>query len=233
MFSPEQTGTDFWNAQEAEIKRWEGRSANQSLVGVLGKVDWAGIAVDFWFQRFTYYNRGAAVPLESVVYHDSVISLVPMSSKGPFRFLRALLQIAAPFYVAGAVTLDSRRGAFATQKREQIRRTYAVLGPLNRLSFAAFLSEHCFLTPDFKVEEARYTNGAYILINQSETDSYENERVTLPPQGFYVEHPQMVAHDASRVGEEQFPTRAYRIARSRDGKPLMESEDVLRQEFPV
>jgi hypothetical protein len=95
-----------------------------------------------------------------------------------------------------------------------------LLNPLHRLSFAAFLSEHRFLTPDFAVEEARYTNGAYILINQSETDSYETEQVTLPPLGFYVRHPQMVAHDALRVGEEQFSTRAYRITRSQDSKPL-------------
>jgi hypothetical protein len=107
------------------------------------------------------------------------------------------------------------------------------LGPLHRLAFAAFLTAHRFLTPDYLVEEAVYSDKTRVVINQSETETYESEDLTLPPLGFYVRHAQMEAHDALRVGDRTFAPRAWRIARSQDGKPLEQSEDVLPQEFPV
>ena len=238
---PNLKNTDRWDFLEAEANRLSARAKKSSLVGVNKKADWAAILVDVWRPGFASnpLKTAASVPIEQVIYHDSVVAPVGLwSSTAPlihkvWWFLGAVLRIAPPLYGHRERFLDPSQDDFAIQYQEYIRRTYAVLEPLHRLSFAAFLSEHRFLTPDFKVEEARYTNGAYILINQSETDSYDNERVTLPPLGFYVEHPQMVAHDALRVGEEQFPTRACRITRSQDGKSLAESADMLRQEFLV
>jgi hypothetical protein len=107
------------------------------------------------------------------------------------------------------------------------------LGPLHRLTFAAFLTAHRFLTPDFLVEEAVYSDKTRVVINQSESETYNGEDLTLLPLGFYVRHAQMEAHDALRVGDRTFATRAWRIVRAQDGKPLEESEDVLRQEFQV
>jgi len=79
----------------------------------------------------------------------------------------------------------------------------------------------------------RYSNGAHVIINASATEPFENELVSLPPLGFYAWCKEMTAHDAYRVGAETFGSRAWRIARSQDGKPLGESGDVFRQEFPV
>ena len=217
-----------WDSIESQTKEIE-ETHDGIAVGGACTGDWSAIAYDFWGGMVTGLNGGrnrATVPLYSTVYHDSVIAFNNIDSSSKRRhFLRSILSLSLP-----AVTTPFQGREVLTG---DLHRDISVLGPLHRLSFAAFLSEHRFLTPDFKVEEARYTNGAYILINQSETGSYENERVTLPPLGFYVEHPQMVAHDALRVGEEAFPTRAYRIARSRDGKSIIESADILRQEFSV
>jgi hypothetical protein len=208
---------------DTQLQLLKERGSSGSPVGAEFSGDWSALACDFWLDTVGPFSQGlfrASVPLASVVYHDSVV--MPLSVELPSLptkiFLVALVRLA---------TLSSRRG------REAHERHVTLLGDLHRLSFAAFLSEHRFLTPDFKVEEARYTNGTYVVINQSDTETYETERVTLPPLGFYVEHPQMIAHDALRVGVETFTTRAFRVARSQDGKPLTESTDVLRQEFPV
>jgi hypothetical protein len=117
--------------------------------------------------------------------------------------------------------------------REYVRRTYAVLGPLHRLCFPAFLTEHRFLTSDLAVEEARYSNGARVLVNRRGVEAFENDELALPPLGFLAEHAEMTAHDALRVRGESFPSRAWRVVCSRDGKPLAESADVERREFPV
>jgi hypothetical protein len=41
----------------------------------------------------------------------------------------------------------------------------------------------------------------------------------------------MIAHDALAYDDKTFATRAWRVSRSRDDKPLAESGDVLHQEF--
>jgi hypothetical protein len=217
----ERSAWDFLEAGMAEVTK---AKEIHALVGTMDGSDWRNLAIDYLLPapEFAVYLRGTkSVPLYSVVYHDSVVA--PHAVADLSQFLQALRNIAPPLYeLQTSGTTDA-----------MVQRTYAVLGPLHQLSFAAFMSEHRFLTSDLNVEEARYTNGTYVLINQSETDSYENDNVTLPPLGFYVTHPQMTAHDALRVGSEQFSSRAFRIARSQDGKPLSQSDGVLRPEFPM
>ncbi|MBC8103954.1 MAG: hypothetical protein H7Z41_15380 [Cytophagales bacterium] len=197
-----------------------------AVVGSADGSDWRNLAADYWLPSKAPVIPAddvetIAVPLYPAVYHDSLVVPHPILASHQTSFLRALRNLAPPLY-------DLRT---SESTDTFVERTYAVLGPLHHLSFAAFLNEHRFLTPDFTVEEARYTNGASVLINQSATETYENEQVSLPPFGFYVEHSRMTAHDALRVGVETFPKRAFRIARSQDSKPLSESADVLLQEF--
>jgi hypothetical protein len=216
----------LWEGMDTQLGLLQEKSQTGVAVGSPYLSDWCAIACDFWqildFRRSVYR---ALIPLYSVVYHDSVIAISPNPLTQ--NFLRSMLRLSLP---SVSYSSDSTNTEDGTQ---ELKRKMDVLGPLHRLSFAAFLSEHRFLTPNLTVEEARYTNGAYILINQSDTEIYETERLTLPPLGFYVDHPQMIAHDALRVGDEQWEKRAYRIARSQDGKPLTESTDIQRQEFPV
>jgi hypothetical protein len=231
LSEPRADTVSLWDLMDSELDLLKERAEDGSAVGVPFSGDWSAVACDFWVYSISSFRRGlyrAAVPLNCVVYHDSVIAVSPSDPQSPsYSLLHLLLRLSLPLVTAPP-------GNIGTEDSVQVmQRNAEILGRLHCLSFAAFLSEHRFLTPDFKVEEARYTNGAYILINQSETDGYETERVSLPALGFYVEHPQMTAHDALRVGNEPFTTRAFRIARSQDEKPLLESRDVLRQEFPV
>jgi hypothetical protein len=109
----------------------------------------------------------------------------------------------------------------------------AILCHLHALTFPAFLTAHQFLTPDFLVEEALYSDKTRVVINQSKTETYDAGEFLLPPGGFYVRHPLFEAHDALRVGTVEFPQRAWRVRRSLDGKPLEQSEQVEEREFAV
>jgi hypothetical protein len=237
LSAPHADNESLWNLMDSQLEILKERAQKGSAIGASFSGDWSAVACDFWLNVITSFRRGfyrAAVPLYCVVYHDSVVAISPndpMPSDYNFiravRFLQSVLRLSLPSVTTPSGNINDDISL------QQLHCNISVLGPLHRLSFAAFLSEHRFLSPNLKVEEARYTNGAYVIVNQSDTDHYENDRVTLPPLGFYVEHPQIIAHDAVRVGAEQFNTRAFRITRSQDGKPLSASADVLRQEFPV
>lgn len=166
--------------------------------------DWAVPFVDIW--KYVAAPRfGVPVPILSVVHHDAVpLCFDTLTDEGK-TFLRTLLHLAPP---VPPHTPPPHVG---------------VLHPLYQLSVGAFLTEHRFLTPDFAVEEARYSNGVRIVINQSETNDYEAEDLHLPPLGFFVTHPDLIAYFARRVGSETFTERAWHVRTSHDGKPLEKS----------
>ncbi len=212
---------DDMDERMAAIRRYQERGA---VFGSAQGNDWSAIACDFWWPAFaseplpdaaSRRNKTAFVPLQAVVYHDSVVSYpLSLTPQEPHRFLHSLLMLAPPMYDLRPETYFDA----ATGVREYVRRTYAVLAPLHRLSFPAFLTGHRFLTPDYQVEEAHYSNGARVIVNNHTTEPFENADVSLPPLGFLAEHPQFIAHDALRVGEETFPGRAWRITHARDEK---------------
>jgi hypothetical protein len=231
-----------WDDMDARLERFASLRTVFPLVDTSGTCDWSALAAHSWdvpyndpYERL--WNGGVKAPLQAVVYHDSVILPVDFHGFPLELFLRGLLNLTVPelflVYLYPSESCAAKMSTRSDLYRTMTERICAVLLPLHKLSFAAFLNAHRFLTPDFNVEEARYTNGARVVINQSATDDYETDDLHLPPLGFYVEHAQMVAHDARRVGAEMFPARVWRIARSRDDRPLVESADVLRQEFPV
>ncbi|MBC7806999.1 MAG: hypothetical protein H7145_12705 [Akkermansiaceae bacterium] len=174
--------------------------------------DWTVPFVDAW--RYVAPPRfGVAVPLLGVVHHDATPLCFDTLANNGKSFLRALLYLAPP---VPPHTPPSHVG---------------VLHPLHALSFGAFLTEHRFLTPDSAVEEARYSNGARIVINGSAVEDYETEELHLPPLGFLAAHPQMIAYYALRVKEETFDEPAWRVQKSQDGKRLEESAVVQRYLF--
>jgi hypothetical protein len=232
-----------WEAMDEHIAAMSHAQAQSKIVVAVDGFDWSALASDIWrrYLRDPHgkYNweadrhRGKppiALPLYATIYHDAVIAFTgntPDQDRQPF--LRSLLNLSPlPVYLKPWYYFRSD-----DDTRSWVQRTYAVLGLLHRLTFSSFLTAHRFLTADFLVEEAVYSDKTHVVINQSETETYNGGDLTLPPLGFYVRHAQLEAHDALRVGDRMFDTRAWRIARSQDGKPLEESEDVLRQEFPV
>jgi len=216
-----------WEEMEWRLDRIKSASNIFQHVGVRCPWnEWAIPYVDFvhWGRASTL--EGACpiqIPLWSVCHHDTVINLVDMLDIR--SFLLALTTLSLPIYTI----YDGMRQT----KTEFIKQTFAILSPLHALTFWTFLTEHRFHSDDLTVTEAVYSDGTRIVVNSDELAPFDGSDLHLPPLGFYVRHPQMEAHDALRVGDQTFPTRAWRIRRSLDGKPLEESEDVLVQEFPV
>ena len=192
-----------WEFLEQELQKAEGNKIAVTMAG-----DWAYLAADVLIPK-AVPAVGVPVPLFSVVYRDSV--LLPTAK----ATLSSLLRLKPVFLLLEKETPHLQ-----------------LLAELHALTFPAFLTEHRFLTPDFLVEEAIYSDKTRVVINQSATDSYETEELVLPPGGFYVKHARLEAHDALRVGAQAFSTRAWRLARSLDGKALSASEQIERQELP-
>ena len=216
-----------WDMMDTCLQQFTETGTKGQLVLETGVGDWAAVAVDGWLIETSDIHEmpppsPPRLPLFAAIYRDSVMPLYWFDDKAePNRVLRALLSLALPVY-NGEFPLPSC-----------LQQTCALLLPLYCLTFSAFLTAHRFLTSNFLVEEAIYSDKTRVVINQSETATYETEEFVIPPLGFYVRHAKMVTHDALRVGAETFPTRAWRITQSADGQPLATSTDIRTQEFPA
>ncbi len=214
----------------AEISK---NSSLVSLQGEIGGLDWLAVAADFTlemlFNGSQQSKKSQSVPLLSAIYRDSVVCFSGVSYFDKTFFLKALLRLNPPYLALPTGIIDGASKEMLTTLRPQV----AILCPLHALTFPAFLTAHEFLTPDFLVEEAHYSDKTYVLINQSETELYETGELLLPPGGFYVRHPQFEAHDALRVRTVEFSKRAWRVRRSLDGKPLESSGSIEEREFEV
>jgi hypothetical protein len=201
------TAMNRWEFMETQLTQAEG----QELV-VTGAGDWAYFAADVWIRKLSpeLPKTSIPVPLFSVVYRDSILLHAYQVS------LSSILRMKPVFHLLKKETPEAH-----------------LLAELHALTFPAFLTAHQFLTPDFLVEEALYSDKTRVVINQSETEPYDAGEFLLPPGGFYVRHPQFEAHDALRVGTVEFSQRAWRVRRSLDGKPLEQSEQVEEREFAV
>ena len=228
-----------WDAVEEALVQIAEAQNNETAAAAVGIGDWAFVALDLWYAPFAGTLRTFLLPLFATVYHDGVVMVrtfldpyrLPSDAPAPVyrersHFLYTLLQLSASIY-AGV----NHEEISANQKRRIEQE--AVLGPLHRLTFTAFLTSHRFLTPDALTEEAEYSDKTRIVINRNPTEGYETAELSLPPKGFYVKHSQMEAHDALRLGSQIFDTRAFRIRRARDNKPLEQSADIEIRTFPV
>jgi hypothetical protein len=217
-----------WDRMEHRLKLAEVARKKYPVVGVSGSWgDWIAVGIDFCLNltesdNYFFCYDGTSLPLHAVIWRDAIIFPITLSPDSYHSFLRALLQLSIPCF--------DNPYEF---KQAFYEATCAVLCPLNALTFPAFLTAHQFLTHDFLVEEAFYSDKTYVLINQSETEPYDAGEFWLPPGGFYVRHPQFEAHDALRVRTVEFPKRAWRVRRSLDGKPLEQSEQIEEREFEV
>lgn len=201
-----------WEDMEQRTQELKDLNQQAPLVGVGSFSDWASPLVDFAVENFLSLGREIPLPLNAVVYRDSLVFYYLLHPKDANSFLNALIRLSPPSYSA------SRR---RKRTRLYIRRTYAVLSLLHRLTFTAFLTTHRFLTPDFMVEEAIYSDRTRVVINRSATTPYETDEFALPPQGFYVHHTHLIVHDALRVGDENLPWRSWRIYRNGTTEPEM------------
>lgn len=216
-----------WEEMDRRLDRLAVVHEHFGIAGSRELGDWSAIATDFWLQGTSRQPLpGTPVPLAAVVYHDSVVTFAGrgLDARYPERFLNQLLHLSPPTYVFNQTERSDT---------DYIARTYAVLAPLHRLTFPAFLTAHRFLTADYTVEEAVYSDRTRVVINRSATEGFEDDTLSLPPLGFYVRHPQREAHDALRVGTQNYANRAWRILHSQEGQPLDTARPIQEQEFPL
>jgi len=114
-----------------------------------------------------------------------------------------------------------------------IKNTCEVLSPLNELTAQLPMTEHHFLTPDRKVQQTVFGQGADAVetVINTGTNAFactarNGDKVLLPPYGFVVESPSFVAFHAVNWGGLDYAQPALFTLRSLDGKPLRESRRV-------
>ena len=114
-----------------------------------------------------------------------------------------------------------------------IKNTYEVLSPLNELTARLQMSEDRFLTPDRKVQQTVFGQGANaveVVVNASGTNFAWSSKlggsVVLPPYGFLAESPTFVAFHARNWDGVSYADSPMFVMRSLDGQPLPRSHKV-------
>ena len=215
---------DRWRTLEGFVDEIAANPADEARFGALAG-DWTAPLLDAW--RYDAPPAlGVAVPLLSVVFHDCTalcfdFAAAPTTAAQNRLMLRALLHVAQ----------------FDVEQMDEYIATFPmphladVLRGVNQKSFAAFVVAHRFLTPDFAVEEAHYSNGMRVVVNGNAAQSYETPDFDLPPQGFYVTHPEASVFCALRIGEQVFEPDSWHVSYTRDDEPLADSADVCSLEY--
>jgi 2-amino-4-hydroxy-6-hydroxymethyldihydropteridine diphosphokinase len=211
-----QTGESRWDDMDRRLEMLRAANDRGEIVAVRGGADWSAIECDVWMPgNESPVLAGRPAPLRAVVYHDSVVTPValpdvPTAGAVPAAFLRALIALSPP------LGPDSHAQA-------------AILAALHRLTFAAFVIRHRYLTPD--VEEVHYSNGTVVIVNHGFGGAaYDDDFVLLPPGGFFAEHATYRAHDALRVAQDDYFPRAIRVVHAQDGESLAASSRVVAWE---
>lgn len=203
-----------WLAMEEQAQEAREGGAKDVLIFADLGGDWAAPFVDVW-QHVASPRFGVAVPLVAVVHHDTTPLCFDTHADKGRLFLRALLHLSPPL------------------RPHTLPAPIGILHALHKLSHGAFLTEHRFLTADFAVEEARYSNGVRVVINARATEDYETDDLHLPPLGFIASHPGTVAFYAFRIGTERFDGAAWHLRKSQEGTRQGESGGVREDRYPV
>ncbi len=104
-----------------------------------------------------------------------------------------------------------------------IKNTWEVLSPLNVLTAETPLADHEFLTEDRLLQRTRFGDLTITVAYDRPAKIGDNE---VPAYGFIVDSPTFVAFCATRYGGIDYDTPALFTARSLDGRPLADSEQV-------
>jgi hypothetical protein len=114
-----------------------------------------------------------------------------------------------------------------------VKNTYEILSPLNELTARMRMTQHRFLTPDRKVQQSTFGEGAdavEVVVNSGDTPFTYTSRsagtVELPPYGFIAESRAFVAFHALSYGGLRYTAPAMFTLRSLDNKPLSRSRQV-------
>jgi hypothetical protein len=133
-------------------------------------------------------NERVLIPLWELVYHDAVVGTWRWNTS-PDRYtdldwwiqndLILALNGSMPVYVVSKKTLmEPERG-------EGILRSYREICRLNEQIGWDEMVDHIYLTPDRRVQEARYANGVAVIVNFQKKDHYNGSNGTqIAPMDF-------------------------------------------------
>ena len=114
-----------------------------------------------------------------------------------------------------------------------LKNTYEILSPLNELTARMRMTQHRFLTPDRKVQQSTFGEGAdavVVVVNEGSTPftyiSRASGTVELPPYGFIAESRTFVAFHALSYGGLRYTAPVVFTLRSLDNRPLSRSRQV-------
>jgi hypothetical protein len=114
-----------------------------------------------------------------------------------------------------------------------LKTTHEVLGPLQRATAHDRLTRFEFLSPDRSVRRATYGEGegaTVVVVNDGHSDakieSKSGGSITLPPWGFLVEGPRLLAFHARRWNGRQYPDGALFALQPVGGTPLARANRV-------
>jgi len=114
-----------------------------------------------------------------------------------------------------------------------VKNTYEILSPLNELTARMRMTQHRFLTPDRKVQQSTFGEGAdavVVVVNEGrEPFTYSSRfsgKVELSPYGFVAESRTFVAFHASSYSGLTYSAPVMFTLRSLDNRPLSRSRQV-------
>jgi len=185
------------------------------------------------------------IPLFELVYGDAIPMFTHQSDRlapdNPDHVLDCILYAEMPVYEFGnhrywtsSRPADHRQAdssgsrlIFARGNRfgridQFIKNTYEVLSPLNRVTGLLPMTDHRFLTADRLVESTRFGDDVHITVNYGQAD-YKTPAAVLPPHGFVIESPTLVACHALSLRDQKFAEPTFLVVRSLDDRPLAAS----------
>ncbi|MCG3147177.1 MAG: hypothetical protein PCFJNLEI_00614 [Verrucomicrobiae bacterium] len=186
----------------------------RAMFGVFGSeagTSWGVEHMDYWegVLQIPYAETGAKgwtvemgarpVPIFGAVYRDILTAYQHQScsqaENAPLMFLAALRSGQPPYYFFN--------GDFWAKNAGFVRKSFAVLGHLHRLTVDAVVAGHGWLTTDGTVEKTVLSDGTEIVVNWS-VQPFAFDGVRLPGNGFFVRGPKIVAFWAEEVAGMKF-----------------------------
>lgn len=114
-----------------------------------------------------------------------------------------------------------------------IKNTYEVLSPLNEITAQMPMSQHQFLSSDYKVQRTVFGRGSSaveVIVNKGDKEYRHRSKtwgeILLPPYGFFVEGPSFVAFYARSWNSLRYEDPPLFTLRSEDGEPLDRSRHI-------
>jgi hypothetical protein len=104
-----------------------------------------------------------------------------------------------------------------------IKNTYEVLSALNRVTAHLPMTQHEFVDAARHVEHTVFGGDVHVYANYG-PEPVEVAQCELPPFGFLVQSPTLVAFYATSCGGTEYPGGAMFVAQSLDGQPIAASQ---------